>query len=178
MKCSLPARIRLVSARILGNWSGRLLIALAPIFYSSSSRQRGRQRGGSSRRQEEQASGSRQQAAANSLSGRLTNCVKALQQSANRFRCTSVPCSGALVASTTAAAAAAATRSRTSSISRTGSKAFSLADCDALIKYDYAFDCSSSRSPTAEPEDSGLNRACERETAREQKKETEQSQEV
>lgn len=43
--------------------------------------------------------GSEQQAAGNSLSARLTNCVKALQQSANRFCCTSVPCSGALVAS-------------------------------------------------------------------------------
>lgn len=33
------------------------------------------------------------------MSARLTNCVKALQQSSNRFFCTSVPCSGALVAS-------------------------------------------------------------------------------
>lgn len=88
MKCSLPARIRLVHS-CTANWSGRLLIALAPIFYSSS-----RRKGAAGR-----CRGSEQQAAGNSLSARLTNCVKALQQSANRFCCTSVPCSGALVAS-------------------------------------------------------------------------------
>lgn len=126
------------------------------------------------------------------MSGRLTNCVKALQQSANRFRCTSVPCSGALVAS---AAAATSRRSRKSSISsRTGwNEAFSLADCDALIKYDYAFDCSSSSRSRRRSlfgaancgarrlgatQSEGENEKGERKRLRERERERAQSQEV
>lgn len=138
MKCSLPARIRLVSDSYTGELVRQALNCTRTYFLQQQARSRG-SRGGS-RAGAAGSRKSRQQATGNSLSGRLTNCVKALQQSANRFRCTSVPCSGALVAS-----AATSRRSRTSNISsRTGwNEAFSLADCDALIKYDYAFDCSS-----------------------------------
>lgn len=137
MKCSLPARIRLVSDSYTGELVRQALNCTRTYFLQQQARSRGSRAGAAGSRK------SRQQATGNSLSGRLTNCVKALQQSANRFRCTSVPCSGALVAS--AATAATSRRSRTSNISsRTGwNEAFSLADCDALIKYDYAFDCSS-----------------------------------
>lgn len=168
MKCSLPARIRLVHS-CTANWSGRLLIALAPIFYSSSN-SNSRREGAAGR-----CRGSEQQAAGNSLSARLTNCVKALQQSANRFCCTSVPCSGALVASASSSSdgqqqqqkqrtATRTTCSRRSSISRNWpSEAFSLADCDALIKYDYAFDC---RQPAAAAADRCLGQLRERERGR------------